>query len=151
MIASLVPILLIGRSGKPGSSYLPGNSRQACSCCIRGTLIRYGGRHLLVWRNPLFPWVKTMGNGMDSNIMHINDLPQPYSGDTYSTPTGLNFIPLSLLNTLHFFNTNSILMSSLSNCTVCTNESIWSSLFPNNFYSSIRKMFNLNPSQDHNL
>ena len=79
MIASLVPILLIGRSGKPGSSYIPDSSRQACSYCIRGTLIRYGGRHLLVWRSPLFLWVKTMGNVMDSNLMHINDLPQPYS------------------------------------------------------------------------
>ena len=79
VIASLLPILLIGRSRKPGSSYIPGNSRQAYSYCIRRTLIRYGGRHLLVWRSPLFLWVKTMGNVMDSNLMHINDLPQPYS------------------------------------------------------------------------
>ena len=42
-------------SGKPGSSYLPGKSRQAyCSYCSRVTLISkpihfiiYGGRHLI--------------------------------------------------------------------------------------------------------
>ena len=34
---------------------LPGKYRQAyCSYCIRETLIRYGGMHLLVWRKALF-------------------------------------------------------------------------------------------------
>ena len=51
---------------------------------------------LLVRRNPLFPQVKwgsiTMGDVMDSTLMHISDLPRPHS-----TPMGLNFIPLSLL------------------------------------------------------
>ena len=44
-------------------------------------------------------------------------------------------------------------MSLLSNCKVCTrDESIWSSFFPNNFKSSIkRRWLTLNPSQDYNL
>ena len=36
-------------------------------------------------------------------------------------------------------------------CTVCTNESIWCSLFPNNFKSSIERWLTLNALQDHNL
>ena len=90
---------------------------------------------------------------MDSNVMHINDLPQPYSTLTRPQRGLISSLYHYSTHCLHFFNTNSILMSSLSNCTVCTNESVWSSLFPNNFNSSIRKMFiiTLNPSQDHNL
>jgi len=68
------------RSHKLGSSYLPGKSRQSfCLYCIRETLIRYGGRHLLVSRNALFPWVITMCDVMDLTLTHINDLPRPHS------------------------------------------------------------------------
>ena len=55
MIVSLIPIFLLIDGPKPGSSYLPGKSRQAyCSYCSRVTLISkpihfiiYGGGHLI--------------------------------------------------------------------------------------------------------
>ena len=72
------------RSDKPGSSYLTSKRRQAyCANCSRETFISkpihfiiYGGRPSLVWRNALFPYVITVGDVIDSTLMHINDLPR---------------------------------------------------------------------------
>ena len=69
-------------------------------------------------------------------------------------PQTLVSFPVSL-PTHYTFSTQTpaVAMSLLSNCKVCTrDESIWSSFFPNNFKSSIkRRWLTLNPSQDYNL
>ena len=52
--------------------------------CSRETLISklihlviYGGRHLISMEGCIFTLVKTMGDVVDSTLMHINDLPIP--------------------------------------------------------------------------
>ena len=60
--------------------------------------IIYGGRHIIRWRNAFFPQVITMGDVMDSTVMHIN------KGNAHGTegnaPTRLNFQQSILLKLL---------------------------------------------------
>ena len=49
--------------------------------------LNYIWRKALVWRKVFFLWAKTMGDVMDSTLMHINNLPRPYSTPNRSKNT----------------------------------------------------------------
>ena len=49
--------------------------------------LNYIWRKALVWRNVFFLWAKTMGDVMDSTLMHINNLTPPYSTPNRSKNT----------------------------------------------------------------